>query len=174
MLSDNLDASTLQLVSASHPCRTTLTQSNKLEFFFEGIALPAVGDDEPASHGYVTFKIKPKNTLNIGNTIQNAASIYFDFNAPIVTNSLTTTVTSLGTGQVADAAFVLYPNPAKNTVSIESDATIDTISVRNALGQLVISLTGQTTVDISGLARGTYFLQITSSEGKATKKLIKL
>ena len=174
MLSGNLDLSTLQMVSASHPYRSMLTAGNRLEFFFEGINLPAVGDDEPASHGYVTFKVKPKNTLVVDDTIENSANIYFDFNAPITTNVVTTTVEELGTGEFENDSFILYPNPAKNTLSIRSDATIDTIIIRNALGQLVKKASGQTMVEVSDLAGGSYFVEITSGKLKTIKKLIKL
>ncbi|CAM3291992.1 T9SS type A sorting domain-containing protein [Flavobacterium longum] len=174
ILSANLDLATLQMVSASHPYRSTLTNTNKLEFFFEGINLPAVGDDEPGSHGYVTFKIKPKNSLVVGNTIANDASIYFDFNAPIATNTVTTTVTALGNPEVAANDFVVYPNPAKHTISIQSDATIESVAIYNTLGQLVKTANGQTTIDVSELSAGSYLIQIVSDKGKATKKLIKI
>ncbi|CAM3291964.1 hypothetical protein FLLO111716_01380 [Flavobacterium longum] len=174
MLSANLDLTTLQMVSASHPYRATLTNTNKLEFFFEGINLPAVGDDEPGSHGYVTFKIKPKSNLVVGNTIANDASIYFDFNAPIVTNTVTTTVTALGNPEVAANDFVVYPNPAKHTISIQAHTSIESVAIYNTLGQLVKTANRQTTIDISGLSPGSYFLQLVSSKGKTTKKMIKI
>jgi uncharacterized repeat protein (TIGR01451 family) len=180
VLSKNLDLSTLEVVATSHLCRQVLTPENdatnfdKLEFFFENINLPASQDDEPASHGYVVYKIKPKSTLTIGNTITNQAEIYFDYNFPIVTNMVTTTVTSLGNPEFADNDFVLYPNPAKNSISVQTDAIVKNINIYNALGQLVKTASAQTTIDISELSRGSYIVQIISDKGKANKKLIKL
>ena len=174
MLSANLDLATLQMVSASHSYRATLTNTNKLEFFFEGINLPAVGDDEPGSHGYVTFKIKPKSNIVVGDNIENNASIYFDFNAPIVTNTVTTTVTALGNPEVAASDFVVYPNPAKYAISIQSDATVESVAIYNALGQLVKIANERTTIDVSDLSAGSYLIQIVSDKGKTMKKLIKM
>jgi uncharacterized repeat protein (TIGR01451 family) len=174
MLSANLDLTTLQMVSASHAYRSTLTNTNQLEFFFDGINLPAVGDDEPGSHGYVTFKVKPISDLPIFAEIDNEANIYFDFNAPITTNLVTTMVYALGIPEFDTDAVVLYPNPVRNTLSIQSDATIETVSIYNTLGQLVKTVSGQTTIDVSELSRGSYIVQVTSDKGKANKKLIKL
>ena len=47
-----------------------------------------------AGSGYVTFSVMPKKTLANGSTINNQASIIFDANAPIATNSVTNTVDS--------------------------------------------------------------------------------
>ena len=45
--------------------------------------------------GYVTFSVKPKTGLANGTTITNQASIVFDVNVPIGTNSVTNTIDSV-------------------------------------------------------------------------------
>ena len=85
VLQNKLDPSTFQLIDLSHPGRVQL-KNNIVEFIFDDINLPDSTSDEPNSHGYVSFKIKPMNAV-FGNTIQNNASIFFDFNAPIITNT---------------------------------------------------------------------------------------
>lgn len=180
MLSDNLDTSTLQVISASHPYRSTLTAGNKLDFNFENINLPPASVNEAGSHGFVTFKIKPKNTLVVDDIIDNTASIYFDFNSPIVTNTVSTTVAALGNADFQRDNFALYPNPAGNSVSIDLNGTsgVKSIGIYNTLGQLVAKIVdrpvGNVTADISGLRTGTYFVQIVTEEGKTTKKLLKI
>jgi hypothetical protein len=49
--------------------------------------LPDSTTDEPGSQGYVIYRIKPLPTLAFGDVIENTASIYFDENPPIVTNT---------------------------------------------------------------------------------------
>ncbi|PCH66207.1 MAG: hypothetical protein COC01_08660, partial [Bacteroidetes bacterium] len=62
------------------------------EWTFDNILLPDSNTNEPASHGFVKFKVK-QNSNNANDTIiSNRASIYFDFNAPVVTNYATVTV----------------------------------------------------------------------------------
>jgi uncharacterized repeat protein (TIGR01451 family) len=187
VLSENLEMFSLEVVATSHPCRTLVTRHNtttqgndKVEFFFEGINLPSEADNEPGSHGYATFRIKPKNNLVLNNTIENEAEIYFDFNAPIVTNTVTTTISALGLNHFNTRSFSLYPNPANHILTIEVDQLIplDGISIFNVLGQLVKKLPdafedGKMTIDISDMEAGSYFVQVGSEKGNVTKKLVK-
>jgi hypothetical protein len=56
--------------------------------------LPDSNRNEAASNGYIVYRIKPKSTLLPGDTINNTASIYFDFNLPVQTNTEQTVVES--------------------------------------------------------------------------------
>ena len=180
LLSSNLDKSSLEVTSASHPYRSSLTAGNKLEFFFDNINLPTEASDEPGSHGFIAFKIKPSSTIGLGSVIENTAQIYFDFNFPIVTNTVSTTYTVLSSRQFdRNDGVLLYPNPAKNTMNIEFQFASETATVKifNQLGQLVKVLNGidkQTTiVDVADLKTGTYLVHITSDKGTSVKKLMK-
>ena len=90
-LSDKLDLSTLQVIATSHPYKVTLT-GTILTWTFNDILLPHSAINEPASHGYIAYRIKPLNTVALGDTIHNTASIYFDFNLPVQTNDAFTTI----------------------------------------------------------------------------------
>lgn len=85
-LDSNLDESTFQLLSWSHE-NQTIVNGNVVRFNFPNINLPDSNANEPASHGYVQYKIKAKENLAPGAHIYNTAYIYFDFNAPVVTNT---------------------------------------------------------------------------------------
>jgi uncharacterized repeat protein (TIGR01451 family) len=181
MLSDKFDYNSLEIIDSSHPYRSTLTAGNKLEFFFENINLPNASANEMASHGYISFKIKPKNTVVLNDVISNTASIYFDYNAPIITNTTTTQVVLLKTDEFNNATnFTLFPNPAKNNLSVEfNDTTIgNTIFIYNALGQLIQNVSNSNLeksvlIDISALQSGYYIVTILSEKGKSIGKFIK-
>ena len=87
MLETNFDWNSFELTKTSHPCIAKQTDGNKLEFIFEGINLPAVTVDEPASHGFIAFKVRTIGTLVIGDSLKNNAAIYFDYNLPVITNT---------------------------------------------------------------------------------------
>jgi uncharacterized repeat protein (TIGR01451 family) len=90
-LAANLDISTFQLLGYSvHPL-VQITE-NRIKFNFPNINLPDSNVNEPASHGYVQYKVKLRDSLPIGTEIRNTASIYFDFNAPVQTNTATSFV----------------------------------------------------------------------------------
>ena len=95
-LSDKLDWNTFEFIGSSHTCDPQL-KNNKAEFFFKDINLPYKAINEPASNGWVAFKIKPKPSVIIGDSLNNSAAIYFDFNLPVITNTATTIVTSSST-----------------------------------------------------------------------------
>ncbi|MFT3911203.1 MAG: T9SS type A sorting domain-containing protein [Ferruginibacter sp.] len=93
-LSTLLNTSTVQIQSASHLCNVK-QQGRKLTFKFDNINLPDMNSNEPASHGFIKFRVKPNSNVATGANIPNNASIYFDFNSPVVTNTATTHILSI-------------------------------------------------------------------------------
>lgn len=57
-----------------------------LSFSFKPIALPDSNVNEPASHGFIKFRVQQRPNTPLNKTILNQAAIYFDFNAPVITN----------------------------------------------------------------------------------------
>jgi uncharacterized repeat protein (TIGR01451 family) len=173
----NLDWTTLEIVGSSHPYRCTLNYGYHLEVFYDGINLPAVATDEAGSHGYFAFKIKPKSTLQVNSVIPNNAKIFFDYNYPIATNTVTTTVTALGTPtQTIASAITLYPNPALNQLNIVvgNNEIVNEVAISNTLGQVLMKTWQATSLDLTILAAGTYFVTVSTDKGTVTEKLIKL
>ncbi len=170
------DINSLTPIDGSHAFRTKISGTNKVEFIFENINLPF---DDANNDGYVAFKIKTKPTLVLGNTFSNTASIYFDYNFPIITNTATTTVALLANADFAfDQYFKIYPNPVKDILNIDMKKTIEVTSINlyNTLGQLVLVIPNaqQTkSVDVSSLKTGNYFMKIYSDKGSSNIKIIK-
>ncbi len=86
-LSALLDWPSLQPGASSHPYRFEMSKEGVVRFIFEDILLPDSTTNEPASNGFVRFKIAQKPDLAEGSRIENRAGIYFDFNDPILTNT---------------------------------------------------------------------------------------
>ncbi len=174
-LDAKLDWSTFQLLSTSHTCRVK-NKNEHNEFLFEGINLPGTAN-EPLSHGYITYKVKPISTLAIGNVIPNFANIYFDYNAPIVTNVASTTVTSnLSNDIFAFSNFSYSPNPVKSSLSISNGSTIDFIEITSITGQKVLNLNVnnlQTEINLSKLSKGIYFVKVISESQEKIIKIVK-
>jgi hypothetical protein len=168
------DISTLVPQSSSHPFVTRITNTNQVEFIFENINLPF---NDATNDGYVAFKIKTLPSLVLGDTFTNSAGIYFDYNFPIVTNTTTTTVATLGNQDFEfGSVFTLSPVPAKDslTISTKQYVVVTSVSIYNTLGQLVQAHTNPNeTIDVSGLQSGSYFVRITSDKGSATGKFLK-
>ncbi len=70
----------------------------------------------------------------------------------------------------------LYPNPASTSLTIEANDTIESITVNNVLGQEVVSknpMSNSTTIDVSNLVNGIYFVNSTIEGKSSTTKFIK-
>ncbi|MDV6166984.1 T9SS type A sorting domain-containing protein [Flavobacterium sp. DG1-102-2] len=177
MLDEDLDWATFEAIAASDPF--TIKNTNGLvEFVFNGIDLPFESADEPASHGYVIYRIKPKATVTIGDVMTAQAGIYFDFNDVIDTNTTTTTVTALaGLADTAIDTFTVYPNPASQNVNLLLANGVSSfgVSVTDVLGKKVLHSSYQNNegiLNISALKSGIYFVSVTVSGKQQTKKLI--
>ncbi len=73
--------------------------------------------------------------------------------------------------------FFLYPNPVRDKLKIHSDNLSGcTIRIINELGVILYdykSELGKTSIDVSRLSKGVYFIQLNSKKGSFTKKIIK-
>ena len=173
-LDDNLDWSTLQLESVSHNNRVAITNGKNVEFIFENINLPDSTTDEPNSHGYIAYKIKPKANIALGDVISNNADIYFDYNPAVATNTVTTTVVnSLGVDKNTLLDFSVYPTPTTNILNVSSKTKIKQISIYNQLGQKIME-TQKTPIDVSNLSKGVYLVKVKDFNGNfGMSKIVK-
>ncbi len=89
-LSEKLDITTIEMVGSSHSYKAKVEKGNVLHFYFDNINLADSFHNEALSHGFIRFKIKASESVTIGDEILNNASIYFDFNKPVVTNTTRT------------------------------------------------------------------------------------
>ena len=140
-LQSDFDLSTLQIIGSSHPMTYTLS-GNALNFSFQNINLPDSGSDEAGSHGWLNYKIKPNSSAPLGTVLYNRASIYFDNNAPVMTNKTMNTINST-TGVMSytsNEMLSVYPNPARDVVQcIIPDNFNGVVQVTNMLGNVLLS-----------------------------------
>ncbi|MBP6074634.1 MAG: T9SS type A sorting domain-containing protein [Flavobacterium sp.] len=69
--------------------------------------------------------------------------------------------------------FNIYPNPVSSILTIQSEKSIDTIEVFDALGRLVLTKKSTNTLDVSSLQSGTYLMKIGSQNSIESIKFIK-
>ncbi|MEL6812744.1 MAG: T9SS type A sorting domain-containing protein [Bacteroidota bacterium] len=178
VIRDVIDESKLELetfvpVNSSHDFVTRIDE-NEVEFIFEGINLPF---QEGENQGYVLFKIRTNPDLVLGDVFSNSAEIFFDFNFPIVTNTTETEVAKiLNVSSPLMEGVTVWPNPSSSLLYVKGgeDLELIDISVWSLLGQRVGGATaGAKFMDVSTLAQGTYFLQITTKKGQIFKQIIK-
>jgi uncharacterized repeat protein (TIGR01451 family) len=159
-----LNPGSLQIGAASHPFTWELRDSGTLKFYFVNILLPDSNANEPASHGFVSFRVRPEPDLPLGTLISNTANIFFDFNPAIITDP-SVLVAELSTG-VQEQGYVqvqLFPNPAGDQLTLISAVPVMAAEAIAADGRL-IRLNGTfghtSNVDVLDLAPGPYVMRI--------------
>ena len=179
-LDDDLDLSTFEFLAASHTISEINKRDNAFEFVFNNIFLPDSLSNEPESHGFVSFRIKPKEGLPEGTKINNTAYIYFDQNPAIITNKTRNILVSdlTPTIQIQDDKNVLYkvfPNPTTGELFVESLYAspnpinwnlIDILGRRIKSGNLERN---QQRLNLNEIKNGIYFLDLNQ---EATFKII--
>ncbi|MFN3640138.1 MAG: T9SS type A sorting domain-containing protein, partial [Flavobacterium sp.] len=173
---DSFELNSLMVLDASHTQWTRIIE-NKVEFIFENIQLPFPPSEE--RHGYVLFKIKLKNTLSVGDSFSNTASIFFDFNFPIVTEEAVTHIEALDVSDFEFSNYIqLYPVPTKDYMQFKSNSLlVNKIFIYNTQGQLAMVFmtpNSEQPLEISSLPAGTYFVRFETDQGVSTGKMIKL
>lgn len=174
-LDSDLDWDTFQPITASHAYRISITDNNKIDFIFENIHLADSTSNEPGSHGWIYYKIKPKSSFAIGDVIDNTANIYFDFNPPVITNTYQTQIPEPIVTPIDDLIASVYPNPTRDIANIEVNLK-GRLFVFNKYGALVFKhrlKKGVNTFNFDWLKSGRYFLKIKSKKQVIYKKLIK-
>lgn len=179
-LESRLDETTFEMLNASHQYNVRRTD-NQLVWNFFDIDLPPTIEDAELSQGFIHFKIKPKPGFAIGDIIENTAEIYFDYNPPIITNTIETEfVENLSVIDFSNSTVVLYPNPAKDSfqIKLNGNDAIQQISVYDMVGKRIyykdnLNL-NSTSVDVNNFNRGIYLVEvITTSNQKLVNKIIK-
>jgi hypothetical protein len=165
---NKLDISTIEFVNASHPVNLSwINYQRNMEFKFDNILLVDSNMNEPLSHGFVQYRIKPKTNLIVGDIIKNQAAIYFDFNEPVITN-FAETIIVLPTGLSSASStnkLIVFPNPTESKINIQGIPLTNgkaTVSILDIYGKQILEQTindTSTEIEISKLASGLYLIQ---------------
>lgn len=174
-LNSYLDPTSLEIISASHVYQM-MRDDEKVFWVFNNIQLPDSSTDELNSHGFICFRIKAKNSI-IPTTIYNYASIFFDNNLAVETNSAKVVVTNMIgiTENFNQCCINLHPNPTSGkTEVILEDATdvIESIKLNNTLGESVLVSRNSNYADLSSLPQGIYFLEVSTKKLQRFTKLV--
>lgn len=176
VIDSNLDFSTLELEGLSHEGQIIIENGILATFNFEGINLPSQSQDDIASNGHISYKIKPKSNVALGDIFFNEAAIYFDFNPPIFTNVVFTEIVDvLSLEEKQLNSISIYPNPTYSFININSNVIIEKIKIYDINGREIKSIDGNVKrLSIENMSKGIYFLKIESKNKSFVKKIIKI
>lgn len=111
-------------LGASHPYTYELGGNGVLRFTFADILLPDSNTNEAASHGSVSFRIRPEADLAPGTLIANRADIFFDFNEPVRTADANVWIDNPNVLRENTAEILhLYPDPVNEKATVVLPST---------------------------------------------------
>src|SRR5690606_17154828 len=178
-LHETLDWNMIQIVNASHNYSVEITEGNQVAFIFDNIHLPHEAADEAGSNGFIAYKIKPAQGLEVGDVIiGNEAEIYFDFNESIITNSVATEIVNPTSGIDSNLKdFIsIYPNPVTEILNIQTTRNVELqeVKIYNLQGRELLSVKQNfETINTEDLSSGIYLLLIKTNEGILNQRIIK-
>lgn len=181
-LDPKLDWSSFQVLNSSHSAQlvTDINDNGIITFSFENIRLPYEKYDKVGSNGFVCFKIKSITNVPEQSQIKNTASIYFDYNPSIRTNTTNSVMveklpTANSQFQENLLGIKLFPNPASNYLRMISDINKPiqyTIYTNQGSEIKQGEFTGTCFLNLESIPAGSYFLEFRCSKYIERSKLI--
>ena len=180
-LPEYLDLTSLELGVASHDFQFRILEGNILEWYFKNINLVDSLTNEAESHGFAQFSIKAKDGIKSGSQVLNRASIQFDYNPYIQTNTCLSTINFRD--RTPDGfSLKIFPNPAINRIECylvndeiyAKGELLDRGSLRldilSSIGNLMQTYYYESNkkvnyLDVSSLSPGLYFIRYEDSQG---------
>ncbi len=179
VLDEDLDISTFEITGSSHPITSWNINSNRqLQVIYSNINLADSISNEPESHGFLAYTIRPYTNLIAGTEISNTAAIFFDFNLPVITNTTSSIIVN-PTGEPelpVSSQLLLLPNPNDGNFYLRADAGFTSFSIFNAIGQELvhekISVPGVLQEVSHDLPSGLYLIVATGNNLSSTSTMI--
>ena len=188
-LDANLNWASLKPVYMSDKCVVKMDDNGHVTFTFNNIDLPPSSSEPITSNAMFTYTVKLRPGLALGTQIKNRGSIYFDFNAPILTNQTLNTIgwpehtPTVAAPASGNNTFTIYPNPAQNTfnaiINMDNSGNYS-LTVCDVTGKTEISKklslqkgSQNITVDAGRLSPGVYFVTLKGDDNfTQTQKLV--
>lgn len=173
-LDDDLDWTTIRPGFSTHSYIADLSEDGVLKFTFNNIHLVWASENEINSNGMVTYSIHQKTNLPIGTEIKNTAAIFFDYNAPVITNTTLNTIGNpQGVPEVRSGSdLCIYPNPVSDIlyVKVKEYDKIIYIAIYDLTGRLLrkesVTEDALLKIPVTELTAGVYIIDVVKINGE--------
>ena len=128
--------------------RETVLIDTTLNLFYEDVNL---------SDGSYTYNVRPVYEDCYGATSSKDIAFYESVKENFIPN------------------LTIYPNPANDKIFIKTELEVEDVIVYDVYGRQLSTAKGQqsSTIDVSDLSKGVYFVNVKTSAGSVVKKIIK-
>ena len=179
-LSPGLNAASVRNIASSYKYSSfSISGAGILTWVFNPYRLPDSITNPVTSKGFITFSVNKKPSVAQGVIISNTASVYFDYNTPVVTNTVTDTVgTPAGIWDVPAGNGITvkaFPNPFNDVTNIVVSGINQKFGVElyDVTGRFMQSISAvnnnQFPIHRDGMAAGIYFYRIIASGSEVAR-----
>lgn len=119
------------------------------------------------THDYTHVLPANQNEQNV-----HVVAMVIDNNSGEILNAIKVELSGIPTAienQKENNSFNVYPNPAKNTITIDGEYT--NANIYDVFGKLVLTTEAQKSINISALENGVYFVNINKDNNTIIKKI---
>lgn len=156
VVKDSIDADfnieSLKPGYSNHNYIASIDNHNVLTFTFNNINLPDMNNYPIGSIGVVAYSIHAKKNLVAGTQFKSTAAIYFDYNAPVITNTTINTInSSAGINEIksTDNSMSLFPNPTADNYSLKITTEEENVKALVSVYSLDGSLVSENNINLS-------------------------
>jgi hypothetical protein len=149
---------------SSHPYTFNWRDGRVAEWRFDNINLLDSLTNEELSHGFLNYTIRHNDDIPEFAQILNSAAIYFDFEAPIITNSTLNTIvsalpSSVEVPNISDNNLHVFPNPTADFAWLNFQGLFN-YRIYNINGAVLKEESKVNYFDFKNLADGIYVAEI--------------
>lgn len=173
-----IPAYSFNMVAVSHSNYKVFIRDNIVTWEFKNINLQPKSVNEFSSKGYIIFETMLRSQLRTGDSILNKAAIYFDYNAPIITNHARIKIEESDITpqpRKENSTIIVFPNPTQASFHFENlvnDA--QNLRIYDSKGALVgvldLNPKEKKMVDVSLWTKGVYI--VVTGKGKGFKIIV--
>ncbi|MDG5491714.1 GEVED domain-containing protein [Psychroserpens sp. SPM9] len=175
---------TVDIVSGTVGCAVWVDWNNDLTFDTSEVSFSTTGYSNGPFTGSITipdatsdgdYRMRVMIDFNDSNP-GNDAPCSFGSGRGEVEDYKLTVDNSLSVNDFETLGFTYFPNPVKNTLTLNAQNAIDNLTVVNMLGQQVLVMAPNSmdsVIDMSQLQTGTYFVKVTINNATNTIRIIK-
>lgn len=186
---EGLNVEAVTFGASSHPYKAEVYEDGIFKITFTNLSLPPLSDSTTvASRGYIEYEVAQTPDNLTGTTIENRLRVFFDYQEPVLSNTVTRTVgtfpgyvevTSVEQPDIPGLNVQVYPNPLVELVTFDVsgyNVTFLDLMLYDIEGRLVRrerSRSSQVELNRNQLPEGVYVFRL-ESDGVllATGKLI--
>lgn len=151
------------------PTPLTVDEWTHFDVSRTGDSLIIVRNGTQVASSFFTGNLSELSTTTIG----YSEDFRYD-HASFSIDDLTVTASPLSVFDQPAFEFSVYPNPATDQITFNTDKKIDQALIYNVLGDLIATSTPvQGRCDLSGIAKGVYFLELRSEAGSSIQRFVK-